>query len=269
MCVPSKMHDRNCRGGRLHPGPTPDRRPPPLPALPPSPMSRSIPQWQDAPNPPCSLFRHNSLLCMAREEERRQESNEREAGGENETNNKISVLTFIAFLPRPPLQLIVNNNQWPHHDRGHGVARGQGEGWNSDGAEAAWMAQTQLAPFALSTWQRRRRRGRRAPLAPSARRRQGRRGRCAPPAPLAQTAHSSSRSLGVGAAGTVYLGALPPLRRHGGDGHSVVWEKGRETRKGKLEGEGMEKKRCGKMRAATGSNVKSMFVAAVFMTSVL
>ena len=60
-------------------------------------------------------------------EERGQESDGREPG-ENETKDKISVLTFIAFLPRPPPQLIVSNNNWPHYDWGRGVARYVGEG---------------------------------------------------------------------------------------------------------------------------------------------
>ena len=51
------------------------------------------------------------------------------------------VLTFIAFLRRPPPQLIVSNNPWPHHDPGHGVARREGGGENSgrnvDGANSA------------------------------------------------------------------------------------------------------------------------------------
>ena len=64
---------------------------------------------------------------MAREEEKEQESDGREAG-ENETKDKLSVLAFIPSLPRLPPLLIVSSKYWPHHGQGHGVARGLGEG---------------------------------------------------------------------------------------------------------------------------------------------
>ena len=145
------------------------------------------------------------------------------------------------------------------------------KGENSGGVTRTCTAQTQHAPFAPLAWQQRRRHGRRSLLAQSARRRQGHRGRRAPLAPSARTARSSSRSLGAGAMGTAYPGALPPLWRRSGDGYCVVWEKGRETKKGKLDGEGMEKKRRDNMKAATGctSNRCSLVrCGAVFMTSV-
>ena len=49
---------------------------------------------------PISLCQRVLLLCMAREEERGQESDGREAG-ENETKDKLSVLIFIPSVPRP------------------------------------------------------------------------------------------------------------------------------------------------------------------------
>ena len=54
------------------------------------------------------------------------------------------------------------------------------------------------------------------------------------------------------ATGTVCSGALPPLRRRDGDGHSVVREKGDGEEKRQVRGRG-EEKRCNKMRAASGA----------------
>ena len=74
---------------------------------------------------------------MAREEDKGQEPYGRETG-ENETKNRITVLTLS------PPQLIVNNNQWPHLDWGHGVVRRPGEEGrvNSGGAAETWKART-------------------------------------------------------------------------------------------------------------------------------
>ena len=163
----------------------------------------TVPWRQGAPNPPVSLCQRVLLLCMAREEERGQESDGREAG-ENETKDKLSVLTFLPSLPRPLPQLIVSSNHWPYHDRDHGVSRGAGEWRRGKGrtpvARRRFGRREQRAPFAPSTRWQQGRRGQRAPLALTARRRCGRRGRRAPLAPSARTrapfAHSARRRRG-------------------------------------------------------------------------
>ena len=57
------------------------------------------------------------------------------------------------------------------------------------------------------------------------------------------------------------LGALPPLRRRGGDGHSVVRGKGERDKKRQVRGPGEEKRRDKIMRATSGANVKLVFAA--------
>ena len=53
----------------------------------------------------------------------------------------------------------------------------------------------------------------------------------------------ASPSLGATATETVCPGVLPPLRRHDGDGHSVVREKGEGEKKRQVRGRGEEKRR--------------------------
>ena len=168
------------------------------------------------------------------------------------------MLTFIAFLPCPSPQLFVNDNSWPHHDRGHGVAQGPGEGGgkNSGGATATTTAQTAhllcsvgardgVAGALPSLWWRRcrrQRRGGRTPLAPST------------------WTTRSPYSLGAATTGT----ACPSLRSDDATGTVTPQSKkrGRETRKGQVRGQGKEKRR-GKLRATPGTNVKSVFVGAL------
>ena len=64
---------------------------------------------------------------MKREEEKGQESERREAGVDG-TKYKITVLTIVISPPPRPLPwLIVDDNDWPHNDQDHDVARGPGE----------------------------------------------------------------------------------------------------------------------------------------------
>ena len=96
----------------------------------------------------------------------------------------------------------------------------------------------------------------------------------------------SSRSLGVNgllpflprraaATGTACSCALPPLRRRGGDGYSVVREKQGETRKGKLEGEGVEKKKKRRHKNTRAAKARTDVVGVcccvlrLFITSIL
>ena len=114
------------------------------------------------------------------------------------------VLAFITFLSRPPPQLIVSNNHWPHHDRGHVVARGwgKGEGENSSGTTTTWTARTarSLRPLdAAATgtaWPAR------SPRSVGA--------------VAAGTARTARSSLSLGASG-----ALFSLPRRGGDGDGL------------------------------------------------
>ena len=69
----------------------------------------------------------------------------------------------------------------------------------------------------------------------------------------------SLRSLGAAATGTVCPNVLPPLRQRGGNGHSVIWEKGEGDEKRQVRGRGEEKRRD-KMRAATGADTNLVFV---------
>ena len=108
---------------------------PPLPRYLPAPCPSKFRSDRALLTRPVSLCQRVLLHCMAGEEERGQDSYGREAE-ENETKDKILVLTLSPSPPCSPHQLIVINDHWPHHDRGHGVAQGPGERENSGGAAA-------------------------------------------------------------------------------------------------------------------------------------
>ena len=113
------------------PGPTPDSQPALSPRYLPVQCSGPFRSDRMPLTRPVPLWRPVLLLCVAREEEKGYMGIRWKGNRRNEPKDKTSVLTFVAFLPRPPPQVIVSNNHWPHHDQGHSVARGPEEGENS------------------------------------------------------------------------------------------------------------------------------------------